>query len=120
MLHLFQLHRTQESALSGAPVFSDLFHHSHRSSPGSHDQSHDQSHDNDSVVSHGSDSNVSSRVDGGSVDMMDFSSDVRRRLSRGQTPSASLRAGGMSGMTPDEVTVISHDMRKKIHTLKTG
>ena len=35
--------------------------------------------------------------------MMDFSSDVRRRLSRGQTPSASLRAGGMSGMTPDEV-----------------
>ena len=116
MLHLFQLHRTQESALSGAPVFSDLFHHSHRSSPGSHDQSHD----NDSVVSHGSDSNVSSRVDGGSVDMMDFSSDVRRRLSRGQTPSASLRAGGMSGMTPDEVMIISHDMRIKNHALKAS
>ena len=101
ILHLFQLQRIQESALSGAPVFSDPFHHSHHSSPGSHD--------NDSVVSHGSDSHVSSRVDGGSLDMMDFSSDVRRRLSRGQTPSASLRAGGMSGMTPDEVTTgLSH------------
>ena len=35
--------------------------------------------------------------------MMDFSSDVRRRLTRGQTPSASLRAAGVSGMTPDGV-----------------
>ena len=58
------------------------------------------------MVSQDSDGNVSSRVDAGSMDMMDFSSDVRRRLSRGQTPSASLRPGGMSGMSADEVSGI--------------
>ena len=99
---IFQLQRIQESALS-APAFSDHFRHSRLSAPNSSPRSHDGSHDNDSVASHGSDGNVSSGVDAGSIDMMDFSSDVRRRLTRGQTPSASLRAAGVSGMTPDGV-----------------
>ncbi|XP_053398553.1 uncharacterized protein LOC123556357 isoform X5 [Mercenaria mercenaria] len=108
-----ELQRIGESSLS-RPTFDEHFHASHPSVPNSSPQSHPGDGSPRSVGSGGSDGNASSGVDVGSADMMDFHSDVRRRLSHGVTSTCT----GMQGMSDDQSYTGGYGLpRKMVHSI---
>ncbi|XP_060596380.1 uncharacterized protein LOC132750419 isoform X2 [Ruditapes philippinarum] len=104
------LQRIGESSLS-RPTFDEQFHASHPSVPNSSPQAGSPR----SIGSGDSDGNASSGVDVGSADMMDFHSDVRRRLSHGVNTSTGT---GVQGMSDDQSFTGGYGLpRKMVHSI---